>query len=190
MWVPQLNLSMYGVGMRWENLFNWITQDPGFVSCSWETSALMFDIGLRHLSDLWQGRERRGLHLGDCPTFPLQQGEGCMTSVCGQDIDQRESYGSLIFKTCPRKQGETLWYGSLEDWVLRPGTDRGMGCSLYPRELAPGEISEARVSCNLKEQSPWDQPGKSFTTPASPLRGAKALLNKLGIKEWKEKEAH
>lgn len=57
------------------------------------------------------------------------------------------------------------------------------GMQPLPRELAPGEISEARVSCNLKEQSPWDQPGKSFTAPASPLRGAKALLNKLGIKE-------
>lgn len=52
------------LGWDGRNSLPGLLRDPGFVSCTWETSALMFDIGLRHLSDLWQGRERRGLHLG------------------------------------------------------------------------------------------------------------------------------
>lgn len=84
-------------------LFNF--SEPDFVSCSWETSALMF------VTQNWDAKVAfdRKERVEDCswevPAIPLQKGKGCTTGFCGWDVDltERVRWESLTFADLPGK---------------------------------------------------------------------------------------
>lgn len=103
-------------------------------------SPLMFGIGLRCWSGLWQGRESTGLHLGSAhvPTAAGQRIHDWFPwTRCGSC---RQSHGSLNILDLP---GKTGWFSVI--WTsgglgLKSRAARGMGCSLHLRGLAARRV--------------------------------------------------